>query len=73
MEATTHLPITGHKLNGNNYLQWSQSVLMFISGKGKDEYLTGEKIAPNNRGSNQQKLEDREQHGYVMAHKFHEI
>ncbi|RVW46448.1 hypothetical protein CK203_067320 [Vitis vinifera] len=32
--------ITGHKLNGHNYLQWSQSVLLFICGKGKDEYLT---------------------------------
>ncbi|RVW47558.1 DNA mismatch repair protein MSH7 [Vitis vinifera] len=29
--------ITGHKLNGHNYLQWSQSVLLFICGKGKDE------------------------------------
>ncbi|MCR2848069.1 hypothetical protein KN825_16150, partial [Weizmannia coagulans] len=35
-------PITNHKLNGNNYLQWSSSVLMFISGKGKDDYLNGE-------------------------------
>ncbi|KAK3012421.1 hypothetical protein RJ639_010652 [Escallonia herrerae] len=35
------LPITGHKLNGLNYLQWSQSVFMFISGKGKEDYLTG--------------------------------
>ncbi|RVX15028.1 hypothetical protein CK203_007745 [Vitis vinifera] len=34
--------ITGHKLNGHNYLQWSQSVLLFICGKGNDEYLTGE-------------------------------
>ncbi|KAH9678971.1 retrovirus-related pol polyprotein from transposon RE1 [Citrus sinensis] len=34
--------IISHKLNGKNYLQWSQSVLMFISGKCKDEYLTGE-------------------------------
>nr|GMD36059.1 Retrovirus-related Pol polyprotein from transposon RE1 [Ipomoea batatas] len=33
--------ITGHKLNGQNYLQWSQSVLLFICGKGKDDYLTG--------------------------------
>ena len=33
-------PITGHKLNGNNYLQWSQSILMFIGGKDKDGYLT---------------------------------
>ncbi|RVW33967.1 Retrovirus-related Pol polyprotein from transposon TNT 1-94 [Vitis vinifera] len=38
--------ITGHKLNGHNYLQWSQSVLLFIYGKGKDEYLTGEAVMP---------------------------
>lgn len=36
------LPITSHKLNGHNFLRWSQSVLMYISGKGKDNYLTGE-------------------------------
>lgn len=41
--------ITGHKLNGNNYLQWSQSVMMYICGKGKDEYLTGEVIPPTAR------------------------
>ena len=35
------MPITGHKLNGNNYLQWSHSVMMFICGKGKDDYLNG--------------------------------
>ncbi|RVW33095.1 Retrovirus-related Pol polyprotein from transposon RE2 [Vitis vinifera] len=38
--------ITGHKLNGHNYLQWLQSVLLFICGKGKDEYLTGEVAMP---------------------------
>ncbi|RVW17834.1 Retrovirus-related Pol polyprotein from transposon RE2 [Vitis vinifera] len=38
--------ITRHKLNGHNYLQWSQSVLLFICGKGKDEYLTGEAAMP---------------------------
>ncbi|RVW77397.1 Retrovirus-related Pol polyprotein from transposon TNT 1-94 [Vitis vinifera] len=38
--------ITGHKLNGHNYLQWSQSVLLFICGKGQDEYLTGEAAMP---------------------------
>ena len=38
---SSHLPITGHKLNGQNFLQWSQSVMMFICGKGKDDYLTG--------------------------------
>ena len=40
------LQITGHKLNGNNYLQWSQSVLMYICGKGKNDYLTGEVATP---------------------------
>ncbi|KAL5540397.1 hypothetical protein UlMin_042420 [Ulmus minor] len=38
---SSHLPITGHKLNGKNFLQWSQSVIMFICEKGKDDYLTG--------------------------------
>ncbi|RVW65100.1 hypothetical protein CK203_034947 [Vitis vinifera] len=38
--------VTGHKLNGHNYLQWSQSVLPVICGKGKDEYLTGEAVMP---------------------------
>ena len=36
------LLITCHKLNGYNYLQWSSSVMMFIYGKGRDEYLTDE-------------------------------
>lgn len=38
------LLITRHKLNGNNYLQWSHSLMMFICGKGKDDYLTS--VAP---------------------------
>ena len=42
----TSLLITGHELNGHNYLQWSQSVMMFICGKGKEEYLTGEMAIP---------------------------
>ncbi|XP_040992770.1 uncharacterized protein LOC121239568 [Juglans microcarpa x Juglans regia] len=41
------MPITGHKLNGNNYLQWSHSVMMFICGKGKDDYLTGDAAKSN--------------------------
>ncbi|KAH9657194.1 retrovirus-related pol polyprotein from transposon RE1 [Citrus sinensis] len=35
------LQITTHKLNGQNFLQWSQSVKMFIRGKWKIGYLTG--------------------------------
>ena len=42
----TSLLITDHKLNGHNYLQWSQSIMMFICGKGKDDYFTGEVIIP---------------------------
>ena len=41
------MPITGHKLNGNNYLQWFHSVMMFICGKGKDDYLNGVAAKPN--------------------------
>ncbi|EXB76298.1 MLO-like protein 11 [Morus notabilis] len=33
--------IIGHKLNGQNYLYWSQSVMMFVCGKGKEDYLSG--------------------------------
>ena len=43
---TSHLPISAHKLNGQNYLQWSQSILMFIRGKEKDDYITGASVAP---------------------------
>ncbi|XP_075478955.1 uncharacterized protein LOC142519817 [Primulina tabacum] len=38
--------VTSHKLKGQNYLQWSQSVLMFICGKSKDDNITGAATAP---------------------------
>lgn len=31
--------IYGHKLSDNNYLSWSKSIEMFITGKGKEGYL----------------------------------
>ena len=40
------MPITSHKLNGQNFLQWSQSVMMFICGKGKEDYLIGKAASP---------------------------
>lgn len=40
------LLLTGHKLNGHNLLQWSQSVMMFICRKGKDDYLPGVATPP---------------------------
>ncbi|RVW92973.1 Retrovirus-related Pol polyprotein from transposon RE1 [Vitis vinifera] len=33
-------------LNGDNFLRWSQSVRMYIKGRGKMGYLMGEKKAP---------------------------
>ncbi|RVW12005.1 hypothetical protein CK203_087240 [Vitis vinifera] len=52
---TSHLPITAHKLNGQNYLQWSQSILMFIRGKEKDDYITGASVAPETTTSTYKK------------------
>ncbi|XP_073272345.1 uncharacterized protein [Primulina huaijiensis] len=37
--------ITTIKLNGDNFLRWSQSVRMYIRGRGKMGYLTGDKKA----------------------------
>jgi len=41
------LQITLHKLNGRNFLQWSQSVTLFLRGKGRLGYITGETKAPD--------------------------
>ncbi|KAF7835374.1 Retrovirus-related Pol polyprotein from transposon TNT 1-94 [Senna tora] len=34
------LLLTRHKLTRQNYLHWSRSMIMFITGKGKEDYLT---------------------------------
>lgn len=44
---TLSLPITNHKLHGENFLQWSQSVLMFIRGRGKEDYISGASSCPD--------------------------
>ena len=44
-DTSSHL-ITPHKLHGHNFLQWSQSVFMYICGRGKDGHLTGEISTP---------------------------
>ena len=44
-DSSSHL-VTNHKLHGQNFLQWSQSVFMYICGRGKDAHLTGETAAP---------------------------
>ncbi|KAJ1413354.1 Gag-polypeptide of LTR copia-type [Sesbania bispinosa] len=39
--------ITSFRLNGSNYLRWSQSMQMYIRGRGKLGYLTGERLEPD--------------------------
>ncbi|XP_062075281.1 uncharacterized protein LOC133779323 [Humulus lupulus] len=39
-------PNEAHKLDGKNYLQWAQSVKLFICGRGKLGYITGDLPAP---------------------------
>ncbi|KAL9441801.1 hypothetical protein AB3S75_020326 [Citrus x aurantiifolia] len=40
--------ITTIRLNGDNFLRWSQSVQMYIRGQGKIGYITGDKKVPAN-------------------------
>jgi hypothetical protein len=44
-EPASHF-LTNHRLDGNNYLLWSRSIKMLISGQSKMGYLTGTKVAP---------------------------
>ncbi|KAL4378943.1 hypothetical protein GQ457_02G009710 [Hibiscus cannabinus] len=39
--------VTCHKLVGPNYLQWSQSIKLYITGRGKLGYITGQVEKPN--------------------------
>ena len=43
--------ITTIRLNGDNFLRWSQSVRMYIRGRGKIGYLTGDKKEPAKENS----------------------
>lgn len=50
--VTSFLPlITARKLNDRDYFQWSQSVLMFIRGMKKDDYITGTFVASEKTSS----------------------
>ncbi|GMI84032.1 hypothetical protein HRI_002072500 [Hibiscus trionum] len=41
-DMSSSLIITNRRLDGKNFLQWSQSVLMVIRGRGKLGYINGE-------------------------------
>ena len=49
------LPVTGYKLNGQNYTQWARSVRIYLQGKGKEDYITGESKEPKKNDPNYQK------------------
>jgi hypothetical protein len=44
---SSHQIVTNHKLQGHNFLQWNQSVFIYICGRGKDGHLTGDTPAPD--------------------------
>ncbi|KAJ1411704.1 Gag-polypeptide of LTR copia-type [Sesbania bispinosa] len=46
------LPITGHELNGQNFIEWARSVRIFLQGKGKEGYITGDSKEPEKGDSN---------------------
>ncbi|XP_040935279.1 uncharacterized protein [Gossypium hirsutum] len=41
-DLNSSLIITNHRLDGKNFLQWSQSVLMVFRGRGKIGYINGQ-------------------------------
>lgn len=43
---STPVSITNQKLTGNNYLPWSRAVELFITGRGKKDYLSGKMVIP---------------------------
>ena len=53
-KGLTHL-ITCHKLNGQNYTQWVRSVKIFLEGKGREGYTTGDSKCPESGNKNFQK------------------
>nr|XP_004513812.1 uncharacterized protein LOC101489272 [Cicer arietinum] len=42
LTENTTIPITGYKLNGQNYTQWARSIRIFLQGKGKEDYISGD-------------------------------
>ncbi|XP_021907636.1 uncharacterized protein LOC110821962 isoform X1 [Carica papaya] len=58
--AVSELPsscITGHNLDGSNFLQWSSSVRLFIRGRGRYRHLIGELTPPPASDANAQTWE----------------
>ncbi|CAN1804433.1 hypothetical protein LINPERHAP1_LOCUS23918 [Linum perenne] len=58
-----------YKLDGSNYMHWSQSVLIFITGRGKAGYLHGtkEKPAKTDPTFEQWDIEDNLVRGWLLS------
>lgn len=69
---SSHLHITSHKLNGYNYLQWSQSVMMYVCGKGREDHLTRTAVPLNKenaaRGPSPQTNDTKSRRGRPSCH-----
>ncbi|KAJ1421360.1 Gag-polypeptide of LTR copia-type [Sesbania bispinosa] len=55
LTETNILPITGYKLNGQNYIQWARSIRIFLQGKEKEDYITGNAKEPEKEDPTHQK------------------
>lgn len=51
------LQITQHRLNGRNFQEWFQSVMLVIKGKGKFGYLSGAVSTPSKDTTDYQRWE----------------
>ncbi|KAM1239229.1 hypothetical protein ACFX13_045687 [Malus domestica] len=50
-QSDMSLHITPDKLDESNYSSWSQSVRIYITGRGKWSYVSGTKMAPTEAGA----------------------
>ncbi|KAJ1396232.1 Gag-polypeptide of LTR copia-type [Sesbania bispinosa] len=55
LTETNILPITSHKLDGQNYIQWARSVCIFLQGKWKEDYITDNAKEPEKEDPTHQK------------------
>ncbi|KAL4354832.1 hypothetical protein GQ457_06G016430 [Hibiscus cannabinus] len=46
LSDSSNLVITCHRLNDNNYLEWSQSMKIFLNGRERLGYITDENERP---------------------------
>lgn len=44
---STPVTITNQKLHGNNFLAWSRAVELFVTGRGKKEFLSEKMVIPS--------------------------